>query len=67
MLFIDEASEGAYDWGAVYVGVDKANVLAAEVPFCVVFAEDMVVMCWTASLLKLKGSDSGLDDEAWRR
>jgi hypothetical protein len=51
VLFIDDASERAYDGGAMYVGVDEADVRAAAVPVRDVFAEDMLVIWCLASFL----------------
>jgi hypothetical protein len=51
VLFVDDTSEGAYDGGAMYVGVDEVDVRAAAVPVCDVFAEDMLVMWCLASFL----------------
>lgn len=51
MLFIDDASEGAYDGGAMYVGVNEVDVHAATVPVRDVFVEDMLVMWCLAGFL----------------
>jgi hypothetical protein len=51
VLFIDDASEGAYDGGAMYVGVNEVDVHAATVPVRDVFVEDMLVMWCLAGFL----------------
>lgn len=51
MLFVDDASEGAYDGGAMYVGAGEVDVRAAVVLVCDVFAEDMLALWCLASFL----------------
>jgi hypothetical protein len=51
VLFIDDASEGAYDGGAMYVGVNEVDAHAATVPVRDVFVEDMLVMWCLAGFL----------------
>lgn len=67
VLFIDEASDGAYDGGAVYVGVEELDVCAAEVPVCDALVEDMLVVCWFARLLlgNWVDSDNVIEEEGF--
>lgn len=51
MLFVDDASEGAYDGGAMYAGADEVDVRAAAVLVRDVFAEDMLALWCLASFL----------------
>jgi len=51
VLFVDDASEGAYDGGAMYVGADEVDVRAAAVLVCDVFEEDMLALWCLASFL----------------
>lgn len=44
VLFVDEASEGAYVGGAVYVGVDEVDVRAAEALVWDVVVDDIVLV-----------------------
>ena len=64
VLFVDDATEGVYDGGAMYVGVDEVDVCAAAVLVCDVFVEDMLVMWCLASFLL--GSRYDLDSKVWR-
>ena len=64
VLFVDDATEGVYDGGAMYVGVDEVDVCAAAVLVCDVFVEDMLVMWFFASFLLGNRYDS--DGKVWR-
>ena len=51
VLFVDDASEGAYDGGAMYAGADEVDVRVAAVLVRDVFAEDMLALWCLASFL----------------